>query len=215
MYFAEYYRWLVVHRYLHIVGGANMLLDVGCRDGSFLLEQPAHLRVGLDLNPVLPRERAVPLIQADALHPPLRPATFDTIFAFDVIEHVAEDEHFLHTLVELLTPGGTLWLSTPCADFRIWPAFLTARASWGWGHLRNGYTAEGLQQKIPPRCAITFTYWNEPFLRAATLPLHFLSFTWPWLAMRGAAVCAWLDHFFSKGTRGHLFARITNSVTEE
>jgi SAM-dependent methyltransferase len=208
MYFAEYYRWLLVHRYLKIVAGSTTLLDVGCRDGFFLLEQPARLRVGMDLHPVPLPERSVPLLQADALHPPLPAASFETIFAFDVIEHVEDDAGFLRSLAGLLAPGGTLWLSTPCADFTIWPAFLTRRASRGWGHLRNGYKAETIQALLPPTCQVEFIYWNAPFVRAATLPLHLLSFTWPWLALRGAALCAWLDHFFPRGERGHLFARV-------
>jgi SAM-dependent methyltransferase len=211
MYFAEYYRWLVVHRYLRISGGTTTLLDVGCGDGFFLLQQPARLRVGLDINPrPMPGERVL-LVQADALHPPLRPASFDTIFAFDIVEHLADDAGFLEAIVELLAPGGTLWLSTPCADTRIWPAFLTARASRGWGHLRNGYTAVELQAKLPSTCRAEFVYWNEPFLRVAVLPLHALSFVWPWLARLGATLCAWLDHFFPQGKRGHLFARITRN----
>ncbi len=209
MYFAEHYRWLVVHRYLHISGGTTTLLDVGCGDGLFLLRQPARLRVGLDIRPRPIPGRPVPLVQADALHPPLSPASFDTIFAFDIIEHLADDRRFLAAVVELLAPGGTLWLSTPCAETRIWPAFLTARASRGWGHVRNGYTAEELQAMLPPTCTAEFTYWNEPFLRAMVLPLHVLSFIWPWLARLGATVCAWLDHFLPRGRRGHIFARIT------
>lgn len=208
MYFAEHYRWLVLKRYLGISGGRTTLLDIGCRDGLFLLDELARVRVGLDLEPHPLPNQDIPLVQADALHPPLRPASFETIFAFDVIEHIAEDERFLHTLVELLAPGGTLWLSTPCAGLRIWPAFLTKRASRGWGHLRNGYTAGQLQGMLPPGCRASFAYWNAPLMRAATLPLHVLSFTWPWLARQGATFCAWLDHFFPKGQRGYLIARI-------
>ena len=151
--------------------------------------------MGLDLPPRPLPGCPVPLVQADALFPPFRPASFETIFCFDVIEHVAEDKRLLATLVELLSPGGTLWLSTPCADFRLFPAFLMPRFNRGVGHLRNGYTVEELEGMLPPGCQATFTYWNEPFQRAFYLLLHFLSFTWPWLALRGAAFCAWLDHF--------------------
>jgi len=208
MYFAEYYRWLVVHRYLSISGGATTLLDVGCHDGFFLCHQRARLRVGLDLHPRPLPGRPVPLVRAAALHPPFRPASFETVFCFDLLEHVADDRRLLETLVELLAPGGTLWLSTPCAGFRIFPAFLMPRFNRGVGHLRNGYTVEEVEQMLPPGCQATFISWNEPFQRAFYLPLHLLSFIWPWLAQRGAALCAWLDHFFPKGQRGHLFVRI-------
>ncbi len=208
MYYAEYYRWLLVHRYFKVVSGLTTLLDVGCRDGLFLLDQSAQMRVGMDLHPVPLPEVPATLVQADALYPPFRPGSFETIFTFDVIEHVEDDAAFLRSVVELLAPGGTLWLTTPCADFRISPAFLTERASRGWGHLRNGYTAETLAAMLPADCQAAFSYWNAPFLRMFTLPLHFLSLVWPWLGMRGAALCAWLDHFFPKGERGHLLVRI-------
>jgi len=207
MYYAEYYRWLVVHRYLGISGGPKSLLDVGCHDGFFLRHESAALRVGLDLRPVRRYGSEVLLVQADALRPPLRPASWETIFCFDLIEHVVDDERLLATLLDLLCPDGTLWLSTPCAETRIFPAFLTARASRGWGHVRNGYTVEELRGKLPG-CEVTFREWNEPFLRFACIPLHFLSLVWPWLGERAAALCAWLDHFFPAGRRGHLFVRV-------
>ncbi|MBN1484052.1 MAG: class I SAM-dependent methyltransferase [Chloroflexia bacterium] len=208
MYYAQVYRWRELLHYLGISSGPASLLDVGCRDGFFLRGQPARLRVGLDLDPQPLPGSLLPLVRADALQAPLRPASFETIFSFDVIEHIPDDRRFLQALVELLAPGGTLWLSTPCADFRIWPAFLTARANRGWGHLRNGYSAAQIQGMLPPGCQAEFRYWNAPFLRAMTLPLHLLSFTWPWLARQGALLCAWLDHFFPRGRRGHLIACI-------
>lgn len=208
MYFAEYYRWLVVFRYLRISGGDTTLLDVGCHDGYFLLQQRARLRVGLDRDPVPRWTGRVPLVQANALHPPLPPASFDTIFAFDLVEHVEDDVGLLKELVHLLAPGGTLWLSTPSAASRIWPPFLTARLHRSSGHVRNGYTFEELQQKLPSGCRAALTEWSEPFLRAFFVPLHFLSLLWPWLGHRATALCAWLDHFFPQGRRGHLFVRI-------
>ncbi len=208
LYFAEYYRWLLVHRYLPISADKATLLDVGCRDGLFLLRQPARLRVGLDMNPVPLPGRPALLIQADALHPPLPPASFDTIFAFDVVEHIVDDTRFLATLVDLLAPGGALWLSTPCAGYRIWPAFLTDRLNRSAGHVRDGYTEQGLRDKLPPGCQATFYDWNEPFLRTGYVFLHALALAWPWLGLRATAACAWLDHFFSTGHRGHLFMRV-------
>jgi SAM-dependent methyltransferase len=211
MYFAQYYRWLVAHRYLGISGGDSTLLDVGCHDGAFLVQQSARLRIGLDLNPQPCPDRRVLLIQADALHPPLPPASFDTIFAFNIIEHIKDDAAFLQAQVDLLTPGGTLWLSTPCVESSIWPRFLSNRLHDRSGHVRPGYSVEELQQKIPRGCRATFFEWNAPFLRLGYAPFHVLSHNWPWLALRLTALCAWLDHFFPQGGRGYLFARITET----
>lgn len=210
MYHAEYYRWLVARRYLSIRGGRLSLLDAGCHDGFFLLHETARLRVGLDLHPVPRYGLAVLLVQADLLRPPFRPASFETIFCFDVLEHIVEDERLLAVLMALLAPGGTLWLSTPCREMRIFPGLLMPRLHRGSGHVRQGYTEEELRRKLPG-CAIEVTEWNEPFLRAAYVPLHLLSLAWPWLAQRAAACCAWLDHFFPAGRRGHLFLRVRPS----
>ncbi len=48
-------------------------------------------------------------------HSPFREQSFDALTYFDVIEHVAEPEKFLASGRQLLTPGGTLVITTPDA----------------------------------------------------------------------------------------------------
>ncbi len=51
----------------------------------------------------------------DALDPdlPARLGLFDTILSFETIEHLEDDRRFVHSLYQMLKPGGTLVLSTP------------------------------------------------------------------------------------------------------
>ncbi|WP_202080174.1 class I SAM-dependent methyltransferase [Caldalkalibacillus salinus] len=43
---------------------------------------------------------------------------FDTILSFETIEHVSEEEQFMHNIKQMLKPGGTLILSTPFGQGR-------------------------------------------------------------------------------------------------
>ncbi len=148
------------------------------------------------------------MIKADACHLPFASGTFDNIFAFDIIEHIQDDTAFLNAIVDVLTEDGTIWLSTPSDRFKIFPPFLTKRMHWGWGHVREGYSAKALREKMPPGVGISLKYWNEPVFRASYLLLKLLDIISPALASKAAELCAWLDNMFSKGLSGHIFAEI-------
>jgi SAM-dependent methyltransferase len=68
-------------------------------------------------------------------------ASFDTAFAFDVLEHIQDDVAALHHWATWLRPGGHLFLSVP-AHQKSW----TAGDEWA-GHFRR-YEREGLQQLL-------------------------------------------------------------------
>ena len=206
--FPGYYRWLVIKKYLRIKPTSTSLLDVGCGDGYFLSQTKAALKAGVDLNPPPAEEQYFPVIKADACHLPFARGTFDTIFAFDIIEHIQDDTAFLNSLFDVLLEGGIIWLSTPSDRFRMFPPFLTKRANRGWGHVRTGYSAKELQEKMPPGVKVLPRYWNEPFFRASYLLLRLLDMVSPALATRAAELCAWLDNMFSEGLSGHIFVEI-------
>lgn len=44
--------------------------------------------------------------------------TFDTIVSFETLEHIEDEKQFLFNLYELLSPGGTILLSTPFGNGR-------------------------------------------------------------------------------------------------
>jgi len=106
---------------LEHVGSGERVLDVGCGEGRFAAElaRAGAEVVGIDV-------AAEPLRRARALHPeldlrlvraeaawPLRDASFDVVWAGEVIEHIADTAGWLSEVRRVLRPGGALLLSTP------------------------------------------------------------------------------------------------------
>ena len=59
------------------------------------------------------------LVRGDLLELPLRPESFDTVLALDVIEHLPDDVGFLKRAAELCVPGGRVVISVPAFQF-LW-----------------------------------------------------------------------------------------------
>jgi 2-polyprenyl-3-methyl-5-hydroxy-6-metoxy-1,4-benzoquinol methylase len=102
------------------------ILDVGCGTGlnAERLAAAGHTVVGIDVSPVaIEQFRAkgfdgfVHDITVDAPGGQLRPASFDLVFASEVIEHVPDTDRFLRNVEAALRPGGWLVLSTPNSAF--------------------------------------------------------------------------------------------------
>jgi SAM-dependent methyltransferase len=99
---------------------ARTLLEVGCGTGfvlAALREALPNLRLtGGELFPEgleIARRRLpdVELIELDATKPP--PRSFDVVGAFDVLEHISDDEHALAGLFETTARGGGAILLVP------------------------------------------------------------------------------------------------------
>jgi SAM-dependent methyltransferase len=120
--------WFVARREL-IVGlagrffpGAQSLLEIGCGNGAVLraLRDSRHWQrvVGSDLHPTgLAQARArmpegVEFVQMNALSIPAR-AAFDLVGAFDIVEHVADDDGVLRAIRGALCAGGGTIISVP------------------------------------------------------------------------------------------------------
>lgn len=104
------------------VSAGERVLDVGCGEGRFAAElaRAGAEVVGIDV-------AAEPLRRARERHPelvdlcrvpaagawPLPDARFDTIWAGEVIEHVADTSGWLSEVRRVLRSGGKLLLSTP------------------------------------------------------------------------------------------------------
>lgn len=106
---------------------ARSMLEVGCGTGFVLAgvrEAFPHIRlVGAELFPAGLRVAAkrVPdaeLIEMDARQIPFR-EEFDVVGAFDVLEHVEEDEQVLAQIQQALRPGGGLLITVPQHQ-RLW-----------------------------------------------------------------------------------------------
>jgi 2-polyprenyl-3-methyl-5-hydroxy-6-metoxy-1,4-benzoquinol methylase len=104
----------------HVSAGARVL-DVGCGEGAFAAELSA---AGADVVAVDVAEE--PLRRARLLHPELdlrvidgegrwalEDASFDVVWAGEVIEHVADTAAWLSEARRVLRSGGSLLLSTP------------------------------------------------------------------------------------------------------
>ncbi|TFI57485.1 class I SAM-dependent methyltransferase [Sphingomonas parva] len=115
-------RWDMVRRLLPASPGD--LLEIGCGQGGFAVRLAARSRSFLGLEPDrrsfatahgrLPG--AILNITADDL-----PAgrLFDTVCAFEVIEHLPDDKGALASWVARVRPGGTLFLSAPAYASRL------------------------------------------------------------------------------------------------
>ncbi|HET8647524.1 MAG TPA: class I SAM-dependent methyltransferase [Vicinamibacteria bacterium] len=131
-------------------------LDLGSDNGviSLLLRRRGGQWASADLT-----EEAVASIRelvGDDVHHvpggklPFADATFDRVAVVDMLEHVPDDQAFVADLARVLRPGGELVVNTPhlktSALRRLRHRLgLTDEAH---GHLRPGYTVEGLRQLL-------------------------------------------------------------------
>jgi SAM-dependent methyltransferase len=76
-------------------------------------------------------QRGIPVLRGDATALPLAPASVDLIVAYDVLEHLKDDEAAVRCAFEALRPGGTFLVAVP-VDQRLWSAHDVAV-----GHVRR------------------------------------------------------------------------------
>ena len=110
-------------------------LEVGCGTGAVLarLERafPDLELVGAEalvagLHLAQRRLTRTALMQFDATRIPFV-ADFDAVGAFDVIEHIAEDDQVLASMATAVRPGGVLLITVPQHQFLYGPADVSAR----------------------------------------------------------------------------------------
>jgi SAM-dependent methyltransferase len=82
---------------------------------------------------------------------PFPDGRFDTVVAIDVLEHLVDDQPFLHELRRVLRPGGRAIVTVPNGDSRL----LANRLRWRigmrpevYGHTRAGYTLAELSDTV-------------------------------------------------------------------
>jgi SAM-dependent methyltransferase len=125
----------IIHRYV----AAGSLLDVGCASGAFL---QVCLQYGFQVTGVEPAiglaKKAKEILSskgkvfcATLQQTSFRPASFDVVTLWDVLEHVSAPMDFLRLCRSLLKPGGYLFANVPDLESfqarvlgRRWPLLL-------------------------------------------------------------------------------------------
>lgn len=98
------------------------LLEVGCGDGYFLMK--AHgdgvLAEGIELNNsavTTCRNKGLKVFNESVIdYATNHKNTYDYVFSFQVVEHIADVGLFIKAMVDLLKPGGLLLISVPNND---------------------------------------------------------------------------------------------------
>jgi SAM-dependent methyltransferase len=112
---------LARHRAAYEYAGRELagrrVLELGCGSGygASSLAEAAQLLVAVDRvapDPVARSGRAR-FCRADLRRLPLRPARFDAVVSFQVIEHLEDPTPYLRAIAALLGPDGVALLSTP------------------------------------------------------------------------------------------------------
>jgi 2-polyprenyl-3-methyl-5-hydroxy-6-metoxy-1,4-benzoquinol methylase len=123
---------------LSSIGTGERVLDVGCAEGAFAIELA---RAGADVVAIdvaaepLRRARAsapeldLRLVEEDAPWP-LKDASFDVVWAGEVIEHVRDTAAWLSEVRRVLRSGGRLLLTTPANGRRAMLSAALSRASF-------------------------------------------------------------------------------------
>jgi len=108
---------------LRDVEGATKIIEIGCGSGEFIArarDEKGLSVEGLEQNPDAierARRRGLAVFAADVRDLALeRPAHYDVVCSFQVLEHVSEPREFLDACVALLRPGGKLLLGVPNSE---------------------------------------------------------------------------------------------------
>jgi SAM-dependent methyltransferase len=123
-------------------GLTGEVLDVGCGRQPYRHLVPASRYVGVDMDTPVTRALGVADIFYDGRKIPVADAAFDAVLCSQVLEHVFAPEEFLHEIIRVLRPGGTLLLATPFSwDEHEQPHDFARYSSFGLRALlaRNGF----------------------------------------------------------------------------
>jgi CMP-N-acetylneuraminic acid synthetase/SAM-dependent methyltransferase len=126
-------------------GRAPRFLDVGCSTGFVVEAAKAHgwEAIGIDLNPSAieyGRSRGLDLRTVALESADFAPGSFDAVGLFDVVEHLLDPGRTVQGAVNLLAPGGILFLYVPNYDSAS-RLLMGANAHFIWPtHHLNYYT---------------------------------------------------------------------------
>ncbi|MGN6612195.1 MAG: class I SAM-dependent methyltransferase [Angustibacter sp.] len=121
-------------------------LDVGAAGGgnTRVLRRLGWNAIALEYGPEgaqVAHERGLPTLRGDATALPVADASLDLVVAFDVLEHLDDDDAAVREVRRVLRPGGRYLVAVPC-DPRLWSAHDEAV-----GHVRR-YTRATLSSLL-------------------------------------------------------------------
>lgn len=136
-------------------------LEIGCEKGitSYFLRKRGGLWLSTDIdedNVYTTKglvKNNVLYFKEDAL--PFKGKAFDCIIAIDTLEHIKDDESFLHDLYRILSDKGTLYITVPCSKRTLTLNKVARKMGLSleyYGHLREGYTIDELTEKLNKAC---------------------------------------------------------------
>lgn len=136
--------------------GTMRILEVGGgRSGLASYLYPGATIVTLDINESFghqqPSNAKSPFVCGEAGLLPFDDRQFDVVTLFDVLEHISDDRSAAQEALRVLSPGGSILVSTPAANWR-YPYYGFMRKYCPpenelmneWGHVRRGYEIKDL-----------------------------------------------------------------------
>jgi len=154
---------------------ARRFLEIGCGTGGVLrrieaafptMECTGAEALVLGLHKAATRLSRTRLLQFDAIRIPFQ-SEFDAVGAFDVIEHIVDDDGVLQSMASSLGPGGIMLLTVPQHPWLFGPADVAA-------HHERRYTRAGLVDQVERLglrtvCVTSFVALLLPALAAVRL----------------------------------------------
>lgn len=128
------------------------VLDVGCGRKPYRGLFSCTEYVGLEIDTPENREKGVADFFYDGKSFPFPDASFDGIFASQVLEHVFNPAEFLSEIRRVLRPGGRLLLTVPFAwDEHEQPYDYARYSSFGLKHLitQSGFRVASHEKSLP------------------------------------------------------------------
>lgn len=159
-------RWEVLCRLLDIEGlPVGRVADIGCGNG--LLQQQLEGLLGqgvdgfdLDEKALLGNVSTISNVYLYNVHDRLSDFAhaYSSIFMFDVLEHVDDQQEFLCSVLHHLCPGGRLYVNLPAYKHLHSPYDVMA------GHLRR-YTLRSVKAEVNKAGLrlMLATYWGAPY----------------------------------------------------
>ncbi|GAA3128799.1 MULTISPECIES: class I SAM-dependent methyltransferase [Nonomuraea] len=157
-------------RRLARLGRPGRALDVGAAGGgnTRVLADAGWAATATDMCPEAvesARERGLDAVRADARALPFLPGSMDLVTAFDVLEHVREDDLVAAEIARVLAPGGHALIAVPC-DMALWSAHDEAV-----GHVRR-YDRDTLTVVVEKAGLTVERVWSWNVLLRPLVALH-------------------------------------------